>query len=186
MLLFPIDAAYTPSCYSSDELPGLSASSCQRWDLHVHSEISFISPTLELSISTNFNHCYLKRKCYTAINGSNNCAQCVIWLTVTAPVNYMISAVARTRKSRYCHSKTISINCVNSRLSRAEWHGPELLSVTYCIAARQLITVQQSTLAVKQYTTPWRTDWHRVIFCNHAYTGGFFRRWGEFLTGKLT
>lgn len=185
MLLFHIDAAYAPSCYSSDKLSGLSAGSCQRLDLHVHSEISFISPTLELSISTNFNHCYLKRKCYTAINGSNNCAQYVIWLTVTAPVNCMISVVACARKWCYYHSKIISINSVNSRQSRAEWHRAELLSVTYCIAARQLI-VQQSTLAVKQCTTLWRTDWHHVIFCNHAYTGGFFRRWGEFLTGKLT
>lgn len=185
MLLFHIDAAYAPSCCSSDKLSGLSASSCQR-DLHVHSEISFISPTLELSISTNFDHCYLKRKCYTAINGSNNCAQCAIWLTATAPVNCMIAVVAGTGKPCYYHSKIISINSVNSRLSRAELHRPELLSVTYCIAARQLITVQQSTLAVKQYTTLWRTDWHHVIFCNHAYTGGFFRSWGEFLTGMLT
>lgn len=136
MLLFHIDAAYAPSCCSSDKLSGLSASSCQRWDLHVHSEISFISPTVELSISTNFNHCYLKRKCYTAINASNNCAQCVIWLTVTVPVNCMITVVVSTGKSCYCHSKIISINSVNSKLSRTELHRPELLSVTYCIAAR--------------------------------------------------
>lgn len=189
----PLDAAVSHRCcwrsfllHSSDKLSGLSASSCQRCDLHVHSEISFFSPALELSISINFNHCYLKRKCYTAINGSNNCAQCAIWLAVTAPVNSMITAVARTGKSRCYHSKVISINSVNLRLSRAESHRPELLSVTYCIAARQLITVQQSTLAVKQCTTLWRTDWHHVIFCNHAYTGGFcFRSWGIFLAGML-
>lgn len=158
MLLFHIDAAYVPSHYSSDKLSGLSASSCRRCDLHVHSEISFFSLTLELSISINFNHCYLKRKCYTAINSSNNCAQYAIWLTVTAPVNYMIIVVAGTGKSCSYHSKIISISSVNSRLSRAESHRPELVCVTYCIAARQLITEQQSTLAVKQYTTPWRTD----------------------------
>lgn len=146
----------------------------------MHLKISIFNPTLKLSISINFN-CYLKRKCYTPINGSNNCAQYATWLTVTAFINYMTAAVAFTRKSCYYHFKIISIYSANSEAEQDR----VTFCVTYCIAARQLITVQQSTLAVRKYTVLWRIDWYHVIFCNHEYIGGFFKSWGIFLTGML-
>lgn len=119
LVFSPLDAAvlhrrcFTSPYYSSDKLSGLSASSPRRCDLHVHLKISVFNPTLKLPISINFNHCYLKRKCYTLINGSNNCAQYAIWLPVTAFVNYMIPVVARTGKSCYYHFKIISIYSAN-------------------------------------------------------------------------
>lgn len=154
MLLFHIDAAFTSSYYSSDKLSGLSASSCWRCDLHVHSEISFFSPTLELSISINFNHCYLKRKCYTAINGSNNCAQYVIWLTVTAPVNYMIAVVACTGKSCYYHSKIISINSANSEAEqgRVAQTRVTLCNILHCSKAANNSAAKHISCQAIHYT----------------------------------
>lgn len=134
MLLFCVDAAFVPPYYSSDKLPGLSASSPWRCDLHVHLKISVFNPALKLSISINFNHCYLKRKCYTPINGSNNCAQYAIWLTVTAFVNSVVAVVARTGNSRYYRFKRISIYSANSEAEegRVVFSRVTLCNVLHC------------------------------------------------------
>jgi len=133
MLLFYISATFVSPYHSSDKLSGLSVSS-RRCDLHVHLKISGFNPTLKLSISINFNLCYLKRKCYTPINGSNNHAQYAICLTVKDFVNYVITVVAHTGKSCYYHFKIISIYSV---ISEAEQGRVTCTRVTLCNTALQ-------------------------------------------------
>lgn len=161
MLLFYIDTAFVSPYYSSDKLSGLSASSPRRCDLHVHLKISISNPTLKLSISINFNHCYLKRKCYTPINGSNNCAQYAIWLTVTTSVNYMIAVVARTGKSCYYRFKIISIYSANSEAEqgRVVYTRVTLCNILHCSktannSAAKHISCQATHYAVENRLIP--------------------------------